>query len=98
MLNDPEVYLDAQAHGEIGKQPLTACLSTRLANNPWPVTTSVAQLEGVLKSPGEFWTALENQLKPSISYVVTLGFDRQEALAGPPILTREARLKPLSLP
>lgn len=69
------------------KRPrLTECLHGSLADYPWPITAQIAQLEGVLKSPGEFWTALENHLKPSLSYVVTLGLDRQAMRAGPPVL------------
>jgi hypothetical protein len=58
-----------------------------LQDYPWPIAASVAQMEGVLKSPGEFWTALENQIKPSLSYVVTLGLDREAVVAGPPVLS-----------
>lgn len=65
---------------------LTDCLHGALLDYPWPITAQVAQMEGVLKSPGEFWTALENHLKPSLSYVVTLGLDRQAMRAGKPVL------------
>ncbi|HWQ14148.1 MAG TPA: Pvc16 family protein [Roseiflexaceae bacterium] len=63
-------------------------------SHEWPVHTTVAQLEGVLKSPGEFWTALENQLKPSLSYVVTLGRSRRaEPTNAPPVLAGGLRLR-----
>lgn len=68
-------------------------LQGRLAEYEWPLYTSVAQLEGVLKSPGEFWTALENQLKPSLTFVVTLGLDREALPAGPPVLSSGIRVR-----
>jgi hypothetical protein len=58
-----------------------------------PLYTRTAMSDGVLKSPGEFWTALENQLKPSISYVVTMAVDRDTLPAGPPVLMSRLRLK-----
>ncbi len=63
-----------------------ARLQGDLRQYDWPLHTSVAQLEGVLRSPGEFWTALENQIKPSLSYVVTVARERRAERAGPPVL------------
>ncbi|HMP41635.1 MAG TPA: Pvc16 family protein [Roseiflexaceae bacterium] len=68
-------------------------LQGSLRDYEWPIHTNVAQLEGVLKSPGEFWTALENQLKPSISFVVTLARERRAERAGPPVLSTGIRLQ-----
>lgn len=67
-------------------------LQGALRDYPWPVYATVAQLEGVLKSPGEFWTALENHLKPSLSYVLTMALDRDAVPAGPPVLTPRFRI------
>jgi len=54
----------------------------------------VAQMEGVLKSPGEFWTALENHLKPSLSYTVLLGRNRQpRPTDAPPVLSTGIHLR-----
>lgn len=69
----------------------TAHLQGMLADYPFPITTSIAQTEGVLKSPGEFWSALENHLKPSLSFVVTVALDQESVLAGPPVLTTTLR-------
>jgi hypothetical protein len=41
----------------------------------WPVNIMVAQAEGVLRNPGEFWNALDNDLKPAVVYAVTLPVD-----------------------
>ncbi|MBI4332950.1 MAG: DUF4255 domain-containing protein [Chloroflexi bacterium] len=52
--------------------------SGALKGLPYPVHASVAQPDGLLKNPADFWTALGNQLKPSINYVVTLPMDLGE--------------------
>lgn len=57
-----------------------------------PIYASIAQADTVLKSPGDFWTALENQIKPSLSYVVTLAIERELLTAGQPISSRELRI------
>jgi len=41
----------------------------------WPINIMVAQAEGVLRNPGEFWNALDNDLKPAVVYAVTLPVD-----------------------
>ncbi len=66
-------------------------LQGALRGHGLPVHAHVAQPDGVLKSPGEFWTALENHLKPSLSYVVTLALDYDRVAAGPPVLQRGVR-------
>lgn len=71
-------------------------LQGELRGHALPVHTRLAQ-EGVLKSPGEFWTALENQLKPSLSYVATLAVDHASIPAGPPVFTFATRLRSLEI-
>ena len=52
------------------------------------IPTSVAQPDGgPLRSPGEFWSALDNKLKPSINYVVTLPLDTQAPISAPFVLS-----------
>ena len=72
-------------------------LQGALKDHEWPIPTTVGQIEGVLKSPGEFWTALENKLKPSLSYVVTLGRHRKDVPTepehAPPVLSTGIRLQ-----
>jgi hypothetical protein len=74
---------------------LWSVLKTLCANSPLPVDTlqgelktlerpirtEVAQPEGVLKNVSEFWTALENNIRPAINLVVTLGLDVDHDLA-----------------
>ncbi len=56
-----------------------------------PLRTAIIQPDGVLKSPGEFWTALENHLKPSLSYVVNLAIEAEKLPAGPPVFVEGMR-------
>ncbi len=58
-----------------------------------PLRTAIIQPDGVLKSPGEFWTALENHLKPSLSYVVNLAIEMDKLIAGPPVLVQSTKFR-----
>jgi len=53
-----------------------------------PVRTDVAQPDGVLKNVSDFWGALENQLRPSVSLVATLDLDLEQILTAPMVLAR----------
>ena len=53
----------------------------------WPVNIMVAQAEGVLRNPGEFWNALDNDLKPAVVYSVTLPVDLNVLHEAPLVLT-----------
>jgi hypothetical protein len=58
---------------------------TRLTHE---IRTEVAQPDGVLKNVSDFWGALENQLRPSVSLVVTLDLDLEQILTAPMVLAR----------
>jgi hypothetical protein len=66
-------------------------LQGELREHALPVLVSVARPDGVLKSPGEFWTAMENQIKPSLSYVVTVAIDRATMQTYRPVATYQLR-------
>jgi hypothetical protein len=53
-----------------------------------PVRTNVAQPDGVLKNVSDFWGALENQLRASVSLVVTVDLDLEQVLSSPMVLAR----------
>lgn len=72
-------------------------LQGALKHHELPLHTKLAQSDSVLKSPGEFWTALENQLKPSLSYTVTIAVDRDTQPAGVPVLTAFVGLRQLEV-
>ncbi len=50
-------------------------LSGQLADQIYPIETKTAQPDGLFNNPADFWTALDNEIKPSINYVVTLPLD-----------------------
>jgi hypothetical protein len=52
-----------------------------------PVRLVTAQPDGVLKEPGDFWAALDNQLKPSIHLQVTVELDLEQLTVAPPVKT-----------
>lgn len=65
-------------HGSlVGQQP------------PLPMLT--AQADG-LKDPADFWTAIGNKLRPSISLAVTIAMERFAPITAPMVITEEIRL------
>lgn len=58
-----------------------------------PINIQTAQPNGVLTNPNDFWSALDNQLRPALSFVVTVAFDRPAFPAGPPVLTTTLRFQ-----
>ena len=56
-----------------------------------PILTAVGQPESTLRSPGEFWSALDNKLKPSLNYIVTLPLDQQWSRTERLALNRDVR-------
>ena len=65
----------------------------RLAQQDCPIVTTTAQPDGYLKSPADFWGALNNDLKPSVNYVVTLPLDLDMAFTAPVVRTKTVRVK-----
>jgi hypothetical protein len=59
----------------------------------YPVHASTAQPDGLFKSPADFWTALDNQLKPSLNYVVTLPVDLDIAFTAPLVWTKTIEVR-----
>lgn len=47
----------------------------QLAKQEYPVITHAAQPDGLFNNPADFWAALDNEIKPSFNYVVTLPMD-----------------------
>lgn len=56
-----------------------------------PLPMMAAKPDG-LKEPSEFWTALGNKLRPSISVTATVAMDVFAPLAAPTVITEEVRL------
>jgi len=59
----------------------------------YPIHASAAQPDGLVKNPADFWSALDNQLKPSINYVVTLPIDLDITLTAPIVWTKSIEVK-----
>ncbi len=58
-----------------------------------PIRTFVAQPDGLLSNPADFWTALDNELKAAINYVVTLPLDVDIEFTAPIVRTKTVRFK-----
>ncbi len=54
-----------------------------LKNLVHPISTLVSQPDGILKNVSDFWGALENQLRPAISLIVTVDLDLDEITTAP---------------
>lgn len=62
-----------------------------LRNPPFDIQTRLASHDR-LTNPAEVWSALDNEMRPSISYVVTLALDPWKEVTGPAVRTRTLRL------
>ena len=69
-------------------------LCGQLASQDYPIKASTAQPDGLFNNPADFWSALDNEIKPSINYVVTLPLDTEIAFAAPVVKTKIIDYKP----
>lgn len=69
-------------------------LEKPLDEQPYPMNTKIAHPEGILRNVADVWTALDNQLKPVLPYVVTLYLDPQVSWAIPPVRSKFIRMSP----
>ena len=68
-------------------------LQGSLENVDMPIRTWAAQADGVLKNTADFWSALDNTLKPSISYVVTVPINLDIAFTAPETKTKAFKFR-----
>ena len=68
-------------------------LAGLLANQQCPVKTTTAQPDGLFNNPSDFWAALDNELKPSINYVVTLPLNTDVEFTAPVVRTKTVDFK-----
>jgi hypothetical protein len=61
------------------------------AIQPFDIPTHVAQPDQAPRNPADLWQALDNRIRPSLTYVVTLALD-PAVLTLPLVLTRVTRL------
>ena len=69
-------------------------LSEPLSEKKYPIVSACAQPDGLFNNPADFWSALDNEIKPSINYVVTLPLDTEMSLTAPMVKTRTLEFKP----
>jgi hypothetical protein len=69
-------------------------LSEELLQKKYPVITACAQPDGLFNNPADFWSALDNEIKPSINYIVTLPLDTDMAFTAPSVRTKTLEFKP----
>ena len=73
----PKIPTSFLQGGLVGQQP------------PLPMMTSQAE---PLKEPAEFWTAIGNKLRPSITVTVTIGLEVEAPITAPAVITEHIRL------
>ena len=67
-------------------------LQGKLKEQELEIRTTTAQPDGLFKNPADFWGALDNQIKPSINYVVILPLDLEITETAPIVLERIIRM------
>ena len=65
----------------------------QLKQQEYPVITYTAQPDGLFGNPADFWAALDNQIKPSFNYVVTMPMDMDIAFTSAITRTRSLAVK-----
>jgi hypothetical protein len=58
-----------------------------LREQPFPIPTHVAQPETMPANVGDLWSALDNRIRPALTYVVTLALDPELVISSPLVLT-----------
>jgi hypothetical protein len=69
-------------------------LSGDLKNHTCPIKTLTAQPDGLFHNPSDFWAALDNNIKASINYVVTLPLESEIGFTAPPVKTKIIDVRP----
>jgi hypothetical protein len=72
----------------------TDMLEKPLDEQPYPLATKVAHPEGILRNVADVWTALDNQLKPVLPYVITVFLDPNISWEVQPVRSKFIRMSP----
>ncbi len=72
----------------------TEILEKPLDEQPYPLATKVAHPEGILRNVADVWTALDNQLKPVLPYVITVYLDPNISWQVQPVRSKFIRIAP----
>ncbi|HEY79296.1 MAG TPA: DUF4255 domain-containing protein [Dehalococcoidia bacterium] len=69
-------------------------LTGQLVGSPCPIKAATAQPDGLFNNPADFWSSLDNEIKPSINYVVTLPLDTDVEFTAPEVRTKVLEFTP----
>lgn len=64
----------------------------QLAQQPYPIKAQTAQPSTAIESLPDLWGVMENALRPSINYVVTLAMEREISFTSPLVLTKRVEV------
>ncbi|NLT74523.1 MAG: DUF4255 domain-containing protein [Chloroflexi bacterium] len=73
-------------------------LEPSLRSQPYPVQTRTAQPSRAIENLPDLWGVMENQLRPSINYTVTLSMERAVAFTSPWVISRRVDLLDTTAP
>lgn len=71
-------------------------LSGDLVGHSYPIKTTTVQPDGLFNNPSDFWAALDNKIKASVNYIVTVPLDTELAFSAPIVKTKTIDAKPLN--
>jgi hypothetical protein len=77
--------------------PGDACQG-ELKQQPYPILTQTAQPSMAIENMPDLWGVMENQLRPSINFVVTLAMEREVSFTAPLVVTRRLGTMPVDAP
>jgi hypothetical protein len=69
-------------------------LSEQILLQGYPIKTLTAQPNGLFNNPADFWSALDNEIKPAINYVVTVPLDVAVEFTAPMVREKILGFKP----
>jgi hypothetical protein len=64
-----------------------------LKDQPYPIMARVAKPEVARTNPADLWQALDNRIRPSLTYVLTLGLDLDAVFTSPMVFTAVRRTR-----
>jgi len=67
-------------------------LQGEMRGQPYAILAQTAQPSMAIGNMPDLWGVMENQLRPSLDYVVTVAMDRDVAFTGPLVLTKRIRV------
>jgi Pvc16 N-terminal domain len=69
-----------------------------LKDQPFPIMARVARPEAARTNPADLWQALDNRIRPSLTYVLTLAVDPDVVWTSPMAFTTVVRTRPFDAP